>query len=102
LQQAVQGELVVLFLILLAVSIRAELPAAGPPLQEGQLLAAIQTPHVPSIVPSYLILKGTLTAFYPVKHLYATFQAETLGHLNEKTLAVERPAFQIGTGSLSG
>jgi len=46
------------------------------------------------------MLKGTLTAFYAVKHLYATFEAETLGHLNEKTLVASRLAFQIGTPSL--
>jgi hypothetical protein len=69
LQEPVQSELVVLFLILLTMSIGTELPAAGPPFEEGQLLAAIQTPHVFLIVPYLPMLKSTLTAFYAVKHL---------------------------------
>jgi len=88
LQQAVQGELVVLFLVLLAVSVGTELPAAGPAFEQGQLLAAIQTPHVSLIVPSYLMLKSTLTAFHPVKHLCSGFQVMTLWPPRNKTLGV--------------
>jgi hypothetical protein len=83
LQQAVQSELVVFFLILLSMSFGAELSSAGPSLEQGQLLPAIQTPHVPLIVPSYFMLKSTLTAFYAVKHLYTGFQADALWPLRK-------------------
>jgi hypothetical protein len=69
LQQSVQRELIVFLLVLLAMSVRAELSASRPPLEERELLAAIQTPHVALIDGFDLMLKGTLTPFYAVKHL---------------------------------
>jgi hypothetical protein len=78
LQEPVECKLVIFFLVSLAVRVGAELSATGPPLQERQLLAAIQTPHVAIIVFFALLLKSALTGFYALKHLYAGFEGNTL------------------------
>ena len=79
LQQPVQGELVVFFLISLPVSVGAKVSAASPPFEEGQLLTAVQTPHVALIDPFISMLKSSLTAFHAVKHLSPGFEVKTLG-----------------------
>src|SRR5262249_48291816 len=79
LQQPVQRELIVLFLIALAMRFRTEFAAAGPSLEEGQLLPAVQTPHVALIDPFMPMLKSLLTRFHAVKHLSPGFQGKTLG-----------------------
>src|SRR5215470_10403504 len=58
LQQTRESELVVFLLVFLAVCIGTELPPAGPSFEKGQLLTAVQTPHVNSNRPFFPHAKG--------------------------------------------
>jgi hypothetical protein len=51
LHQALNSQTVVLFLVQLAVRLRAELAAAGESLQECQLRFAVETPHAHTSAP---------------------------------------------------
>jgi hypothetical protein len=78
------------------VRVGAELSTTSPPLQERQLLAAIQTPHVAIIVFFTPPLKSTLTAFYALKHLCAGFEGNTL--VGNRQRAVEPRLALAGWG----
>jgi len=98
LQEAAQRELIVFVLVLLSMGVRAELSTSSPALQERELLSAIKTPHMAQIVPFHLMLKGTLTAFYAVKHLSSGFEVPALWLLRAMTLGQPRLKPNGGSG----
>jgi hypothetical protein len=50
LEESLERKIVIFFLVSLAVCVGAEFSPTGPPLEERELLAAIQTPHEALIV----------------------------------------------------
>lgn len=58
LQQAAERQLVVFFLVLLAVCLRTELAAAREFFEQGKLLPAVETAHTSFIGTTGRILKG--------------------------------------------
>jgi hypothetical protein len=78
LQEPGQCELLVLFLVLLTMSLRAELASASQSLEEGKLLPAEKTLHASlhrHVSPN---AQEGLRCFSAVKHLFRSFEGYTL------------------------